>query len=51
MPCGCNSNATSTGGPGWVYVAPSGQTTRYPSEVEAKAAKIRGGNVGTVRPA
>jgi hypothetical protein len=46
MPCGCSGGRTTT--KGWVYEAPSGQKTVYSSEIEAKAAQIRGGRVGKV---
>lgn len=38
MPCGCNKTGTR-----FIYTAPSGTKVEYRSEVEAKAAVIRGG--------
>jgi hypothetical protein len=32
----------------WVYVKPSGEQVSYRTEIEAMAAKVRAGNVGTV---
>lgn len=40
MPCNCGKKAGPTQ---YVYTSPTGQTTTYRTEVEAKAAKIRGG--------
>ena len=48
MPCNCGKKATSKG---FVYVAPTGETRTFATEVEAKAAKIRAGGTGEVRPA
>lgn len=49
MPCGCTQS--KNGQPSqWVYVPVNGQPSAPMSEVQAKAAKIRAGNTGTVRP-
>ena len=48
MACNCSKKVQSRG---FVYVAPTGQVRTFATEVEAKAAKIRAGNVGEVRPA
>lgn len=45
MGCNCGGGAAKQ----WNYIAPNGQTTTYRTEVEARAAKIRNGNVGEVR--
>jgi hypothetical protein len=46
MACGCSGSNN-----GWNYTAPNGQTTTYRTEVEARAAMIRAGKVGTVAKA
>jgi hypothetical protein len=48
MPCNCSKKNLSRG---FVYQSPSGTTQKFATEVEAKAAKIRAGNVGVVKPA
>jgi hypothetical protein len=48
MACNCSKVRSAKG---WLYVAPNGTSARYPSEVEAMAAKMRNGNVGEVKPA
>ena len=48
MGCNCGKKAQASG---YVYVASDGSTKRYATEVEAKAAKIRAGGTGEVRPA
>lgn len=48
MPCNCGKKRGVTK---YVYVSPTGQTTTYNTEVQAKAAMIRAGNVGEVKPA
>lgn len=40
MGCNCGSKAS---GQAWLYTAPSGQQTKYKTEIEAKAAQIRNG--------
>lgn len=47
MGCNCTKITTTSE---WVYQAPTGKVTIYANEVQAKAAMIRAGNVGTVRP-
>lgn len=47
MACGCQGASNS----GYVYVATDGAKTTYRTEMEAKAAKVRAGGVGTVKPA
>lgn len=47
MPCNCGKKNAAVK---WVYTSPSGQTTTYNTEVEAKAAQIRQGG-GTVQAA
>lgn len=47
MGCGCNKTPSGA----WVYEDSEGTEHDYPSEVEAKAAKIRAGGAGSVRPA
>lgn len=51
MACGCNKKAQSGS---WVFEL-NGSTYPYPTEIEAKAAKVRaerdGQGSGTVRPA
>jgi len=45
---GCNCGGAKTvSNTRWVYTSPSGQQKVYKTEVEAKAAKIRGGG-GTI---
>ena len=46
MPCNCGKKSGPTQ---YVYTSPTGKTVTYNSEVEAKAAVIRGGG-GTVTP-
>ena len=46
MGCNCGKKASSTE---YRYTAPSGSTTVYKTEIEAKAAKIRQGG-GTITP-
>lgn len=49
MPCGCTQN--KNGQPTqWVHTLPDGRQQTFSSEVQAKAAKIRAGNTGTVTP-
>lgn len=48
MPCNCGKKRTAK--QQYVYTSPTGQTTTYNTEVEAKAAKIRAGG-GEVKPA
>lgn len=45
MGCNCGAKMPSNR---FVYTSPSGQSTEYKSEVEARAAAIRGGG-GTVK--
>lgn len=45
MGCNCGGGAAKQ----WQYVAANGAVTTYRTEVEARAAKIRAGNVGEVR--
>lgn len=44
MGCGCGGTASN----GWNYVAPNGQATTYKTEIEARAAMVRAGGVGSV---
>lgn len=46
MPCNCGSGAAKK--QSYEYTSPTGQTKTYNSEIEAKAAQIRGGG-GTIR--
>lgn len=46
MPCNCGKKAATK----FVYVAANGQSTTYPTEVQAKAAMIRAGGTGEVKP-
>jgi hypothetical protein len=48
---GCNCGGKRTTATKFAYVTPEGQTRVYATEVEAKAAKIRAGGVGEVKPA
>jgi hypothetical protein len=48
VPCNCNKKRLSGA---WVFVSASGTTTKYASEIEAKAAQVRAGGGGTVKPA
>lgn len=48
MPCNCGKKKN---GSKYTYVTASGVTTIYATEVEARAAQIRAGGGGTVRPA
>jgi hypothetical protein len=48
MGCGCQK---SSAGGAWIYVDGNGVGQEYPSEVEAKAAKIRNGGGGFVKKA
>lgn len=47
MGCNCQGG-NKNNAPKWTYTAPSGASSTYNSEVEARAAKIRNGNQGTV---
>ena len=47
MPCNCGKKSNQK----FVYVMTDGRQVEYPSEIQAKAAKIRAGNVGEVKPA
>lgn len=49
MACGCGGTAMSTGK--YVWVRPDGFEEVYEDEIHAKAARIRGGGGGEVRPA
>lgn len=46
----CGSCGKKKGSASFVYTSPKGQTTTYPTEIEARAAQIRngGGQVTTV---
>jgi hypothetical protein len=46
MPCNCGKKAATK----FVYVAPNGQSQTFDTEVQAKAAKIRAGGAGEVKP-
>jgi hypothetical protein len=48
MPCNCGRSTQQFI---YRYTSPSGSTTNYPTEIEAKAAKIRsgGGSIQTIR--
>lgn len=48
MACNCGKARSNNG---WLYVASNGTQTRYASEVEAKAAQVRAGGGGEVKPA
>lgn len=45
MPCGCLKNKAKKT---FVYVAEDQTETPYPTEIEAKAAKVRAGGAGAV---
>lgn len=45
MPCNCGKKKATS----YTYTSPTGQTSTYNTEVEAKAAKIRAGGVGEVK--
>lgn len=49
MPCNCGGK--KSGKAGYTYTAPSGQVTRFATEIEAKAAQVRNGGAGAVKPA
>lgn len=49
MGCNCGKKTAASGK--FVYVAPDGRQVTYPTEVQAKAAMIRAGRVGEVKPA
>lgn len=46
-PCGCTQ---SKGSAQHVYIDANGKQTIYPTAVQAKAAQIRAGGTGTVKP-
>jgi hypothetical protein len=46
MPCNCGKKANTK----FVYVDASGKTITYDTEVQAKAAMIRAGGKGEVKP-
>jgi hypothetical protein len=46
MGCNCGSKATQFV---WVYTDGAGRQRTYSTEIEAKAAKIRSGGVGSIR--
>lgn len=48
MGCNCGKKNGSTQ---FVYISPTGQQATYNTEVEARAAQIRAGGGGIVRPA
>lgn len=48
MGCNCGGRKSTSGK--HVFVSESGKETEYATEVEARAAKIRAGGKGTVRP-
>lgn len=45
-PCACQGSSSKGGT--WVYIDSMGQQHTYVTEIEAMAAKVRAGNVGTV---
>lgn len=47
--CGCGAKNTSSGGGAYIWVDENGVGTEFPTEIEAKAAKIRGGGGGFVK--
>lgn len=49
MACGCQGSKSTSNG--YVYVDAQGRQTTYRTEVEAKAAKVRAGHAGDVKPA
>lgn len=55
MPCGCSgktgaTRVTASGAQEYVYVNQSGQEVVRGTEMQAKAAAVRDGQAGTVRP-
>jgi hypothetical protein len=48
VPCNCGKKKVSGK---WTFTSASGQTTTYATEIEAKAAQVRAGGGGTVKPA
>lgn len=49
MPCNCGKKKTALGGRSYVYTAPNGQTQKFATEIEAKAAQVRNGGAGAVK--
>lgn len=49
MPCNCGKKAQQA--KSFVYTSASGKTTTYSSEIEARAAQVRAGGGGTIKPA
>jgi hypothetical protein len=47
MPCNCGGKKGATK---FVYIAPDGTKSQPTTEIQAKAAKIRAGGAGEVRP-
>lgn len=51
MGCGCTkSSPRSSVAKAHVYVDSKGKETEYPSEIQARAAQVRAGGSGTVKP-
>lgn len=46
---GCNCNGSNAAKVVYVYVDANGRQRSYTTELEAKAAKIRAGNTGSIR--
>lgn len=47
MPCNCSKKKATK----FVFIAPDGSSQTYTTEVQAKAAMIRSGGKGEVKPA
>lgn len=51
MGCGCGAKNNTSASGAYIWVDENGVGHEFPSEIEAKAAKIRGGGGGFVKSA